>query len=73
MTNEDLARMIERVELRQIIQEKERDLALAWSIKHPFYSGYRVLEDSSLDDRIESLQTELVHLKDKLKQLKEKK
>ena len=73
MTNEDLARMIERVELRQIIQEKERDLAVAWSIKHPFYPNYRVLEDSSLDNRIESLQTELVHLKDKLKQCRKRK
>lgn len=69
MTNEDLARMIERVELRQIINNKERDLAIEWSIKHPLYPGYRVLEDSSLDNRIESLQTELVHLKDKLKEM----
>lgn len=68
---EDLAKMIERVELRQIIQEKERDLAIAWIIKHPFYPGYPILEDSSLDNRIDSLQTELVHLKDKLKQLEE--
>lgn len=69
MTNEDLARMIKRVELRQIIEEKERDLAVAWIIKHPFYPGYPVLEDSSLDNRIESLQTELAHLKDKLKEM----
>lgn len=68
---EDLARMIERIELRQIIEEKERDLAVAWIIKHPFYPGYSLLEDSSLDNRIDSLQTELVHLKDKLKQLEE--
>ena len=68
---EDLARMIKRVELRQMIQEKERDLAIAWIIKHPFYPRYSVLEDSPLDDRIESLQTELIHLKDKLKQLEE--
>ena len=57
--------------LRQIIEEKERDLAVAWIIKHPFYPSYPVLEDSSLDNRIESLQTELAHLKDKLKQLEE--
>ena len=75
MTNEDLARMIRRIELRQIIQEKEKELARKWGIKYPGYvssNGLRIISEAPLlDNEIESLQTELVHLKDKLKQLEE--